>query len=102
MADLNVLPPQSESSTPAPELCPATEEPHISGEIKEEGIFQSLIANIRDAFFAPKLPPLVLESKPIPVPDRMAVKRSPTSTAVAVVIHGLVIGLIAWLIAANV
>ena len=70
--------------------------------MKEEGIFQSLIANIRDAFFAPKLPPLVLESKPIAVPDRMATKRSPTSTAVAVGIHAVVIGLILWLIASKV
>ena len=102
MADLSVLPPPSEPTTPAPDLRPAGEEPHISGEIKEEGIFQSLIANVRDAFFAPKLPPLVLESKPIPVPDRMAVKRSPQSTAVAVAIHALIIGLIAWLIAAKI
>ena len=102
MADLNVLPPQSESITPAPELRPANEDLHLSGEMKEEGIFQSLIANIRDAFFAPKLPPLVLESKPIAVPDRMATKRSPTSTAVAVGIHAVVIGLILWLIASKV
>ncbi|HEV2576734.1 MAG TPA: energy transducer TonB [Acidobacteriaceae bacterium] len=78
------------------------EEPHISGEIKEEGVFQSLISNIRDAFFAPKLPPLVLESKPVAVPDRMAVKRSPTSTAVAVGIHAVIIAIIAILIAAKV
>src|SRR5581483_9023377 len=71
-------------------------------EIKEEGVFQSLISNIRDAFFAPKLPPLVLESKPIAVPDRMAVKRSPTSTAVAVGIHAVIIAIIAILIAAKV
>src|SRR5215469_3867295 len=32
----------------------------------------------------------------------MAVKRSPTSTAVAVGIHAIVIGLIAWIIAAKV
>lgn len=102
MADLTVLPPQQDPSAPPPVLRPATEEPHLSGEIKEEGIFQSLISNIRDAFFAPKLPPLVLESKPIAVPDRMAVKRDPKSTAVAVVIHAIVIGLIAWMIAAKV
>jgi len=102
MADLNVFPTESEPSTPAPVLRPADEEPHISSEIREENIFQSLIANIRDAFFAPKLPPLVLESKPIAVADLMATKRSPTSTAVAVGIHALVIGLIAWLIAAKV
>jgi protein TonB len=102
MADLNVLPPQYDESTPAPVLRPANEEPHLSGEIKETGVFQSLISNIRDAFFAPKLPPLKLESKPIAVPDRMAVKRSPTSTAVAVGIHAVVIALIAILIASKV
>ncbi len=102
MADLTVLPPQQDSSTPAPALRPATETPHLSGEIKEEGVFQSLMSNIRDAFFAPKLPPLVLESKPVAVPDRMAVKRSPTSTAVAVGIHAVIIAIIAILIAEKV
>ena len=102
MADLNVLPPQHDSSTPEPEFRPAAEEPHLSGEIKDGGVFQSLISNIRDAFFAPKLPPLQLESKPIAVPDRMAVKRSQTSTWVAVGIHAVIIGIIAILIAAKV
>ena len=102
MADLNVLPPQIEPTTPAPEVRPPAEELHMSGEIKDGGVFQSLISNIRDAFFAPKLPPLKLESKPIAVPDRMAVKRDPKSTAVAVIIHGVIIGIIAILIAAKV
>ncbi|HEY4011246.1 MAG TPA: energy transducer TonB, partial [Acidobacteriaceae bacterium] len=102
MADLNVLPPQYDPSTEAPVVRPAAVEPHLSGEIKEESIFQSLISNIRDAFFAPKLPPLKLESKPIAVPDRMATKRSPTSTAVAVGIHAAVILIIAMLIASKV
>lgn len=102
MADLNVFPPQYDPSSPAPALRPATEAPHFSGEIKEEGVFASLISSIRDTFFAPKLPPLVLESKPIAVPDRMATKRSPTSTAVAVGLHGLAILIIALLIANHV
>ena len=67
------------------------------GEITEEGVLTSLWHSIRDVFFPVKLPPLVLESTPIPVVDRMAVKRDPTSTAIAVVIHALVIGLIAWM-----
>ena len=102
MADSNFLPPQHDPSTPAPELRQAAEEPHLSGEIKDGGVFQSLISNIRDAFFAPKLPPLELESKPIAVPDRMATNRSPTSTAVAVGIHAAIIAIIAILIAAKV
>ncbi|HTV09800.1 MAG TPA: energy transducer TonB [Candidatus Aquilonibacter sp.] len=103
MADSNFLPPQYDPNTPAPELRPASEELHLSGEIKGgEGVFQSLFANVRDAFFAPKLPPLQLESKPIAVPDRMAVKRGSTSTWVAVGIHAVIIGIIAILIAAKV
>ncbi len=102
MAHSNFLPPHYDPSAPAPSLRPATEQPHISGEIKEEGVFRSLISNIRDAFFAPKLPPLVLESKPVAVPDRMATKRSPASTAFAVGIHAVIIAIIAILIASKV
>ena len=67
-------------------------------EVKEEGVFASLVSSFRDVFFPAKLPPLVLESKPIPVVDRMAVKRDPTSTAISAVIHAVLIGLIAWLL----
>src|ERR1700735_2116885 len=70
--------------------------------IEEEGVFASLWSSIRDVFFPVKLPPLVLESKPIAVVDRMKVKRDPVSTAIAVVLHGLVILLIAFLIAKKV
>ncbi|HEX4155127.1 MAG TPA: TonB family protein [Acidobacteriaceae bacterium] len=98
MADLNVLPPEIDPHTPAPVVRPPGETLHLSGEIKEEGVFQSLISNIRDAFFAPKLPPLVLESRPIAVPDRMKSKRSPTSTAWAVGAHAAIILLVALLI----
>jgi protein TonB len=70
--------------------------------VEEQGIFASLRDNIRDVFFPQKLPPLELESKPVAVVDRMRVKRDPTSTAIAVVIHGLVILLIAFLIAKHV
>lgn len=76
--------------------------PHFSGEIKEEGVFASLVSSLRDTFFAPKLPPLVLESTPIAVPDPMAVKRSPASTAVAIVAHAAIIALIAFVIARHV
>jgi protein TonB len=76
--------------------------PHLLGEIREEGVFGSLWSSVRDVFFPVKLPPLVLESKPIAVVDRMAVKRDPTSTAIAVVLHALIILLIAWMLAKHV
>lgn len=75
--------------------------PHL-GEIRDEGIFGSLWSSVRDVFFPEKLPPLVLESRPIAVVDRMAVRRDPMSTAIAVVLHALVIGLIAWLLAKHI
>jgi protein TonB len=57
---------------------------------------------VRDVFFPVKLPPLVLESKPIAVVDRMKTKQDPVATASAIVIYGLLILLIAFLIAKKV
>jgi protein TonB len=106
MADIDTLPPppsnQVDPDRAAPALSRADEVVHLSGEIKEEGVFASLISSFRDIFFPPKLPPLVLESKPIAVPDRMATKRSPTSTAIAIGAHALVILLVALFIAEQV
>jgi protein TonB len=64
----------------------------------EPGIISSLWSNLRDVFFPVKLPPLVLESKPIPVIDRMAIKQNPRATAAAIVIYTLLILLSAWLV----
>ncbi len=78
---------------------------HLGGEDllgAEEGVFASLGSSIRDLFFPKKLPPLVLQSRPVPVVDRMAVKRDPKSTAAAIVLHILVIGLILYLVARKV
>ena len=44
----------------------------------------------------------MLESRPVAVVDRMAVKRDPMSIAVAVVLHAAVIGLVIWLLAKGV
>jgi protein TonB len=65
----------------------------------EEGVFASLWSNLRDVFFPVKLPPLVLESKPIPVIDRMATKQDPRATVSAFVIYAILILLFA--LAAN-
>ncbi len=70
--------------------------------LEEEGVFASLWSSVYDLFFPKKLPPLQLESKPVRVVDRMAVKRDPKSTAIAVVLHALIIGLIIFLISRNV
>jgi protein TonB len=64
----------------------------------EEGTLASLWSSVREVFFPVKLPPLVLESKPIPVVDRMKTRQDPRATAASVVIYALLILLIAWLI----
>ncbi len=71
---------------------------HLSGEIKEEGVFASLVSSFRDVFFPEKLPPLVLESTPIAVPDRMATKMSPQSVGLSISFYALLILLFALLI----
>ena len=101
MADTHILPPDDPQHAAAA-FRPAGEEPHITGEIQEEGVFTSLWSSFRDVFFPVKLPPLVLESQPIAVPDPMATKRSPASTAFAVGLHALIILLIVLLIAHHV
>jgi len=70
--------------------------------IEEAGVFASLWSSVRDVFFPVKLPPLVLESKPIAVVDRMKTKQNPIATTSAVVIYGLIILLIAFLLAKKV
>lgn len=64
---------------------------------REEGVWSSLWSNLRDAFFPVKLPPLVLESKPIPVVDRMATHQDPKATVSAIVIYAaLVLFFVLW------
>ncbi len=92
-----------------PEIDPRQEAPHLRegssphlGELKEENVFTSLWESLRDTFSPRKLPPLELESQPIAVADPMRFRRDPKSTAIAVALHVLVIGLIAWLLAEHV
>jgi len=59
--------------------------------IKERPIWVDLYESIRDVFFPPKYPPLVLTSTPIPVPDRMAVKRNPWAWGLAATINGTIL-----------
>src|ERR1700678_4251721 len=50
---------------------------------EEKPIWTGLYESIRDVFFPPQLPPLELTSKPIPVPDRMAVKANPWAIGIS-------------------
>lgn len=61
---------------------------------RTEPVWTTLGHSIQDLFFPKKLPPLELTSKPVPVVDRMAVKRGPLSSALAIVLHAAILGLI--------
>jgi protein TonB len=85
--------PKDDPGKPAPTLRAGVESSLGEGDIMqhEEGVWASLWSNLRDAFFPVKLPPLVLESKPIPVIDRMETHQDPKATASAIVIYAILI-----------
>jgi len=95
LADVHIVP-ELDPEKQGPTLRAGVES-SLNSELTEEGVFASLWSNLRDVFFPVKLPPLVLESKPIPVVDRMATKQDPRATAASVVIYGLLILLFVWL-----
>jgi periplasmic protein TonB len=64
---------------------------------EEKPIWKELYQNIHDVFFPPKLPPLVLTSKPIPVPDRMAVKANPWAIGTSSAVNLAILALAIWL-----
>jgi periplasmic protein TonB len=92
--------PRDERVKPGPVLRAGVESSLSEGGmmLHEEGTLASLWTSIREVFFPVKLPPLVLESKPIPVPDRMRTRQDPRATAASVVIYGLLILIILWMI----
>jgi protein TonB len=85
--------PKDDPAKPAPTLRAGVESSLGEGDIMqhEEGVWASLWSNLRDVFFPVKLPPLVLESKPIPVVNRMETHQDPKATVSAIVIYALLI-----------
>jgi TonB family protein len=69
----------------------------LGNAFEEKPIWTGLYESIRDVFFPQKLPPLELTSKPIPVPDRMAVKTNPWAVGTATTINGLIVLLVLFL-----
>ncbi|HEY2469718.1 MAG TPA: energy transducer TonB [Terracidiphilus sp.] len=74
---------------------PSGEREFLTPILNEQPIWGGLYENVRDRFFAPKLPPLELTSQPIPVPDRMATSTNPWAVGTATLING---GLLALLL----
>jgi protein TonB len=65
--------------------------------VEEQPIWVGLYESIRDVFFPPKLPPLVLTSTPIPVPDRMAVKPNPWAIGIATFVNFSILAIMLFL-----
>jgi TonB family protein len=66
--------------------------------VEEKPIWVTLYESLRDIFFPPKLPPLKLTSKPIPVPDRMAVKRNWWAYGAALFLNGAILLVVIFLL----
>jgi len=61
---------------------------------EEKPIWAGLYESIRDVFFPPHLPPLELTSKPIPVPDLLAVKPNPWAIGIATTVNLAILALV--------
>lgn len=69
----------------------------VAEPVPDQSVFGSLWASVCELIFPKKQPPLELTSTPIPVVDRMAVKRSPASSAISFVLHAAIISFIVLL-----
>ncbi|MGA2673551.1 MAG: energy transducer TonB [Terracidiphilus sp.] len=65
--------------------------------LEEKPIWVELYESIHDALFPRKLPPLVLTSTPIPVPDRMAVKPNPWAIGFSTTINLSILAILLFL-----
>ncbi len=66
----------------------------LTTTFEEQPIWAELIESFRDRFFPPKLPPLELTSRPIPVPDRMAANTNPWAVGTATLVNGGILALV--------
>ncbi|MGA9720320.1 MAG: energy transducer TonB, partial [Acidobacteriaceae bacterium] len=89
-----VLPPPDVES----EIRTAPPEPLLFNPVVDEPAWRTMLGNVRGLFHREKLPPLVLTSHAVAVPDPFRVKRSPLSTSLSVGAHVIIIALIIFLI----
>ncbi|HXC95926.1 MAG TPA: TonB family protein [Edaphobacter sp.] len=75
--------------------CEASSLALFEGELKQEGLFRSIWNGLRE-LIVPHEAPLLLESRPVAVVDRMVVRRSYRATGWAVVAHVFVIIVIGY------
>lgn len=87
MANQALLQPETENETAAPVIEGHELDAFLGKAFEEPSIFRGLYESIRDLFFPVKLPPLELTSQPIPVPDRLAVKRNPWAVGISTTLN---------------
>jgi protein TonB len=97
MANEVLIQPESESKGDLPSVEGHEFDSFFGTAFEEKPIWKELYQNIHDVFFPPKLPPLVLTSKPIPVPDRMAVKANPWAIGTSSFVNLAILALAIWL-----
>ena len=97
MANDVLTQPDSETRDDLPSVEGHELDAFLGKAFEERPIWKDLYENVHDIFFPPKLPPLVLTSTPIPVPDRMAVKANPWAVGTSSFINLGILALAIWL-----
>jgi periplasmic protein TonB len=92
------IPYTAPDGTPHSRPEPGPYEPHLWNPVVDEPVWRTWLGNLRGMFQQEKLPPLVLTSQPVAVPDPFRAPRSPLSSALSVGAHVAIIGLIIFLI----
>ena len=98
MANDLLIQPETET-----EAQPARPEGHeldafLGRAFEEKSIWAGLYENIYDVFFPPKLPPLELTSKPIDVPDRLAVKPNPWAIGISTAVNLTILAILLFFV----
>ncbi len=79
----------SSSDTPRTNSSRVTDTPQpFATSIEQKPIWAALYEDLRDAWFAPKLPELELTSAPVPVPDRMEVRTNRWAVGTSTILNG--------------
>ncbi|MGC9157991.1 MAG: energy transducer TonB [Terracidiphilus sp.] len=64
--------------------------------VEEKPVWAGLYESLHELLFPSRLPPLELTSQPIPVPDRMAVKRNPWAVGISVAVNLTILALMLY------
>jgi TonB family protein len=94
----DLIPKTAPGGTPHSRPDPGPYEPHLWNPVVDEPVWRTWLTDLRGMFQRETLPPLVLTSQPVAVPDPFRAPRSPLSSALSVGAHVAIIGLIIFLI----